>query len=139
METYQKNRCGCDLLISSSNSQVESLVLQSQMTLTKLTGFPLRSSTWLSSKSIGPLQPKLEHPRLPTHEMDQRHTSSIVTRGTPGGDLPTKEAKQSHKPQAQSFSRSNKGQETKEKASSSGEPFPHQWFVSPSGINDLQP
>jgi len=52
-ETYQANRCGCDFLISSSNSQVESPVLRSQMTLTRLTDFPLRSSTRLSSKVMG--------------------------------------------------------------------------------------
>ena len=53
MKTYQVNRCGCDFLISSSNSQVESPVLRFQMTLTRLTIFPWRSSTLRSSKAMG--------------------------------------------------------------------------------------
>ena len=53
IKTHQVNKCGCDFLMSSSNSQVESPILRSQMTLTRLTVFPRRSSTLLSSRAMG--------------------------------------------------------------------------------------
>ena len=53
IKSHLANRCGCDFVISSSNSHVESPVIRCQMTLTRLTVFPRRSSTMLSSNAMG--------------------------------------------------------------------------------------
>jgi len=51
-KTYQK-RCGYELLMSSSSSQVESAVLRSQITFTRLVALPFHSLTWRSSIATG--------------------------------------------------------------------------------------
>jgi len=94
--------------MSSSNSQVESPVLRSQMTLTRLTVFPRRSSTLLSSRAMGgtsTVRSSLSvYPQLPTRGPDQIHTSSAVTHGTLDEGSPITEVKIYHKPPVQSFS-----------------------------------
>jgi len=116
MKTYQENRCGCDFLISSSNSQVELPVLRPIWLWLDWLVFPNvpQLDYPLKQHVVLPLwdPPWSVHPWLQAHEMGQRFTSSTVTRGIPDGDLLTEGAKQSYKPPAQSSSKSGKDQGT---------------------------
>jgi len=142
MKAYQAKRCGCDFLISSSNSRVESPVLWSQMSITRRTSFPQRSSTLLSSRAIGgtsTVRSSLICISSASNTCAGSNTySSIVRHEILDEGSPTAGVRLSRKPPVQSSSWSDRGQGTWAKASLSGEPFPRPWFGSPSGIHDHQ-
>ena len=121
--------------MSSSNSQVESPVLRSQMTLTRLTAFPRRSLTLLSSKAMSGTSTVRSSlicisSASNTWAGSNTYFLNCETWNT-GEGLPTAEVKLSHRPLAQSSSWFDVGQGTWAKASLSGEPFPRPWFGHP--------